>query len=37
MHRVSGYVDGFNLYYGMHTAFGRQYLWLVLERPGYWA
>ena len=41
MHRVRLYTDGFNLYYGMHTAFGRQYLWLDLEtlaqrliRPG---
>jgi len=31
MHRVRVYVDGFNLYYGMHTAFGRQYLWLDLD------
>jgi uncharacterized LabA/DUF88 family protein len=29
--RVRVYVDGFNLYYGMHAAFGRQYLWLDLE------
>jgi uncharacterized LabA/DUF88 family protein len=29
--RVRVYVDGFNLYYGMHSAFGRQYLWLDLE------
>ena len=29
--RVRVYVDGFNLYYGMHTAFGRQYVWLDLE------
>jgi uncharacterized LabA/DUF88 family protein len=35
------YVDGFNLYYGIHAAYGRQYLWLDLEslarsvlRPG---
>jgi uncharacterized LabA/DUF88 family protein len=41
MHRVRVYIDGFNLYYGMHTAFGRQYLWLDVEalarellRPG---
>lgn len=41
MDRVRVYVDGFNLYYGVHTAFGRQYLWLDLEalatgllRPG---
>jgi uncharacterized LabA/DUF88 family protein len=25
------YVDGFNLYHGMHAAFGRAYLWLDLE------
>jgi len=31
VHRVRVYIDGFNLYYGMHTAFGRQYLWLDLE------
>ena len=31
MHRVRVYVDGFNLYYGMHVTFGRQYLWLDLE------
>jgi uncharacterized LabA/DUF88 family protein len=41
MHRVRIYIDGFNLYYGMHTAFGRLFLWLDLEalatgllRPG---
>jgi hypothetical protein len=28
MHRVRVYIDGFNLYHGMHTVFGRQYLWL---------
>ena len=31
MHRVRVYIDGFNLYYGMHPAHGRQYLWLDLE------
>jgi len=31
VHRVRVYVDGFNLYYGMHSAFGRQFLWLDLE------
>jgi uncharacterized LabA/DUF88 family protein len=31
VHRVRVYVDGFNLYYGMHSTFGRQYLWLDLE------
>lgn len=41
MHRVRMYVDGFNLYYGIHAAYGRQCLWLDLEslacgvlRPG---
>jgi uncharacterized LabA/DUF88 family protein len=41
LHRVRVYIDGFNLYYGMHSAFARQYLWLDLEalsrsllRPG---
>jgi uncharacterized LabA/DUF88 family protein len=31
MHRVRVYIDGFNLYYGMRSAYGRQYLWLDLE------
>jgi uncharacterized LabA/DUF88 family protein len=31
MHRVRVYIDGFNLYYGMHAAFGRRYLWLDVE------
>ncbi len=31
MHRVRAYIDGFNLYYGMHTAYGRQYLWLDVQ------
>jgi uncharacterized LabA/DUF88 family protein len=31
LHRVRAYIDGFNLYYGMHSAFARQYLWLDLE------
>jgi uncharacterized LabA/DUF88 family protein len=41
MHRVRVYIDGFNLYYGMHSAYGRRFLWLDLEalavqflRPG---
>jgi hypothetical protein len=29
--RVRAYVDGFNLYHGMHAAFGRAYLWLDVE------
>lgn len=40
MHRVRMYVDGFNLYYGIHAAYGRQYPWLdlrSLERPAYWS
>lgn len=32
--RVRLYVDGFNLYYGMHTKFGRRYLWLDLYALG---
>src|SRR5256884_9580640 len=34
MHRVRVYVDGFNLYYGIHSAYSRQYLWLDLEALG---
>jgi uncharacterized LabA/DUF88 family protein len=34
MHRVRVYIDGFNLYYGMHTTFGRRYHWLDLEALG---
>jgi hypothetical protein len=26
--RVRAYIDGFNLYHGMHAAFGRAFLWL---------
>jgi uncharacterized LabA/DUF88 family protein len=29
--RVAAYIDGFNLYYGMHDARGRRGLWLDLE------
>lgn len=29
--RVAVYVDGFNLYFGMHEKFGRRYLWLDLR------
>jgi uncharacterized LabA/DUF88 family protein len=29
--RVSMYVDGFNLYHGMHSRFQRRYLWLDLQ------
>lgn len=39
--RVIVYIDGYNLYYGMRTAFGRRYQWLDLQalaesllRPG---
>lgn len=31
MRRVVAYVDGFNLYHGMHQRFGRTYHWLDLE------
>jgi uncharacterized LabA/DUF88 family protein len=31
MTRVRVYIDGFNLYYGMHTVYGRQFLWLDVE------
>jgi uncharacterized LabA/DUF88 family protein len=29
--RVSVYIDGFNLYHGLHQAHGRKFLWLDLE------
>jgi hypothetical protein len=29
--RVVGYVDGFNLYHGMRSRFGRKWLWLDVE------
>jgi uncharacterized LabA/DUF88 family protein len=29
--RVRAYVDGFNLYHGLHEGFGRAYLWLDME------
>src|SRR5690349_17165440 len=29
--RVIAYIDGFNLYYGLHTKYRRRYLWLDLE------
>jgi hypothetical protein len=29
--RIVAYVDGFNLYNGLHTATGRRDLWLNLE------
>lgn len=32
MERVSAYIDGFNLYYGIRSAYRRKYLWLDLER-----
>ena len=31
MTRVVAYVDGFNLYWGMKSRYGRKYLWLDLE------
>lgn len=31
-HRVMVFVDGFNLYYGMRTKFGRKYHWLDLQK-----
>lgn len=31
MQRVHAYVDGFNLYHGMHARFGRSYHWLDLQ------
>ncbi|WP_322747558.1 MULTISPECIES: NYN domain-containing protein [unclassified Frankia] len=32
--RVGLYVDGFNLYHGLHSKYGRKYLWLDLEALG---
>lgn len=32
MASVIAYVDGFNLYHGMHSKYGRRYLWLDLVR-----
>lgn len=32
--RVAVYIDGFNLYFGMHSKYGRRYLWLDLHRLG---
>lgn len=32
--RVAVYIDGFNLYYGMHDRFGRRFLWLDLGALG---
>jgi uncharacterized LabA/DUF88 family protein len=32
MATVIAYVDGFNLYHGLHQAYGRRYLWLDLQR-----
>lgn len=32
MQQVVAYIDGFNLYHGMHKKFGRAYLWLDLEK-----
>jgi hypothetical protein len=29
--RVAVYVDGFNLYFGLHERYGRKYLWLDLQ------
>jgi len=31
MATVIAYVDGFNLYHGLHQAYGRRYLWLDLQ------
>ncbi|HTV99806.1 MAG TPA: NYN domain-containing protein [Streptosporangiaceae bacterium] len=31
MATVVAYVDGFNLYHGLHQAYGRRYLWLDLQ------
>ncbi|MGI8335589.1 NYN domain-containing protein [Actinomadura scrupuli] len=33
--RVAVYVDGFNLYHGIHGRWGRKYLWLDLEALGH--
>ncbi len=32
MATVIAYVDGFNLYHGLHDKYGRRYLWLDLGR-----
>ncbi|HEX4254964.1 MAG TPA: hypothetical protein VH089_07750 [Streptosporangiaceae bacterium] len=32
MATVIAYVDGFNLYHGLHHKYGRRYLWLDLAR-----
>ena len=32
MATVIAYVDGFNLYYGLHAKYRRRYLWLDLEQ-----
>ena len=32
MATVIAYVDGFNLYHGLHDKYHRRYLWLDLER-----
>jgi hypothetical protein len=32
MNRVVAYVDGFNLYYGLKSGYGRRYHWLDLQR-----
>ena len=31
MATVIAYLDGFNLYHGLHQGYGRRYLWLDLE------
>ena len=31
MATVIAYVDGFNLYHGLHQAYGRRFLWLDLQ------
>jgi hypothetical protein len=31
MASVIAYVDGFNLYHGLHQGYGRRYLWLDLQ------
>jgi uncharacterized LabA/DUF88 family protein len=30
--RVNAYIDGFNLYHGLHSAFRRKYLWLDVQK-----
>ena len=30
--RVMVYIDGFNLYFGMHAQFGKKYLWLDIKK-----